>query len=91
MKYKHSGKQPFFCCTLCPKHTQNMASQCTHIRWGHLNLSFTCLFCDYSIFLLDYWHNHVVKAHSGKVMFLDPIESTVVATMLAKEIKKELA
>ena len=68
-----------------------MASQCTHTQWDHLNLTFCCIYCDYSVFSHDYWHNHMVKAYPGEIMFLDLMESTTVATMLAKEIKKELA
>ena len=41
--------------------------------------------------MLDYWYNDMVKAHPDEIMFLDLAESSVVATMLVKEIKKELA
>ena len=35
--------------------------------------------------------NHMIKTHPDKIMFLDLTESTMVATMLVQEIKKELA
>ena len=44
-----------------------------------------------TVFLPDYWHNHMIKAHPDEIMFLDLTELTMVATMLVQEIKKELA